>query len=377
MTKSIKTFVVLLFVVFVNFTPACGGEESTAQLANPHCGEVNLPDASSDASTELPSGPVLDIECGSLGGNVAVAADNVQVFSCKLTARNESIKITKLAVTMRGHFIAADTRAVRMYRAGDGSPFVSGIMNGTNEAVMNWAANENLLPEAIQPENPVTIVLKADIGFAGQVILGSDFHFEIVSTEDVVAREVNNGALVKVNILSAVGGTYRIVPFQVVVTGDAPASGSSYTQAVLSGTQLGRFKITNFGSSLVFVTKATLADKGSHSGSMSYRLYYSDQNSSNYVANTAAVASDSMDFGDLSVQVPIDGGSYRYFTVAVYSSAASSGDSWQVAVPVGAVSYMTEEADLGYDGNGTGSLQGRIYGLSCDGSVTLGTIFKN
>ncbi len=184
-----------------------------------------------------------------------------------------------------------------------------------------------------------------------------------------------NGACVSRTPVS----TTTTAPFVVMVTGDSPTAGGSQSITILAGTQLGRFKITNNGNSKVTITDIKLTDNGSHTGTPTYRLRYSDQNSTNYTQNSAVSSANSVDFSSLgSGSFSIDGGAYRYVTVTINTTGGiMSGDFWQLAVTkLGNISYSATETDLGYDANGNGTISDTILNLPAEGIPALGTIVK-
>jgi|GEM_PF-3786742 hypothetical protein len=171
------------------------------------------------------------------------------------------------------------------------------------------------------------------------------------------------------------------VPFNVVITGDSPSAGSSQTMTILSGTQLGRFKITNNGNAKVTITDLKFTDNGTHTGTPTYKLRYSNLNSNNYTANIVSGTFSSVDFSNLSLSpLTIDGGTYRYVAVTINTlGGAISGDSWQLAVTkLGDIKYSVSETDLGYDANGNGSIMDTIFSLpvSLGNIPTLGQLIK-
>lgn len=163
----------------------------------------------------------------------------------------------------------------------------------------------------------------------------------------------------------------------VTLTAEAPVAGSSMTQAILAGTHLGRFRITNLGTAKITVTSLSFVDSGTHTGNTTtFRLYYSDQNSSNFTGNTAALARPTVDFTGLDFS--IDGGAMRYVTVAIHNiGLAAYGDTFQLSAPtLGSGRFSVAETDLGFDANINGSIMDTITNLPMDGKPMLGTYIK-
>jgi hypothetical protein len=127
------------------------------------------------------------------------------------------------------------------------------------------------------------------------------------------------------------------------------------------------------------LTHVKFTDNGTNSTTTeTYKLWYSDENSSNYTANVGGT-STSTDFGALGTPITLNGGSYRYLTVTVENATGlASGDSFNLAVAsLGDLKYSVDDADLGYDGNRDGnSSSGISAGLYVDGKPVLGTIVK-
>lgn len=168
-----------------------------------------------------------------------------------------------------------------------------------------------------------------------------------------------------------------IYPY-VTITADSPAPGSSVTQAVTTGTAIGRFKIVNNGNSRVTLEHLKFNDLGSHLGlGTKYRLHFSSQNSTDYTSGMMAGSSSSTDFQP-ALDVVIDGGSYRYFTVVIDQiGVAMSGDWWQLEVSRdGDVTFKVAEVDLGFDANGNGVLTDTIGGQATVGNPRAGALIK-
>jgi len=333
----------------------------------------------------------------SVDQTVAVGATNVSVFAFKLTAQNEPMKVTSLTLTASGTLTTVnDLKNLALYLDNATLPFATANQMQATPSVASttytWTATDNLLPTAVQPGTPVTVYVKADIGAAGQVVLGDSFRFRIQFPSSIATKGASSGATGSGSNAAAASGITYISPFSVSITGDAPAAGSSVTQAIAAGTQLGRFKITNSGNAKVTITGLRITNGGTTPmGTPTFNLKYSDQNSSNYTANTASssqvmnVASSTIDFSSLgtsggSSSFTIDGGSYRYVTVSLQTATGvAAGDSFSLSIAsVGDVTYTANELDLGYDATNDGAVTNTASNsLYCEGKPSLGTLVKS
>ena len=176
-------------------------------------------------------------------------------------------------------------------------------------------------------------------------------------------------------------GTSRIVPFLVAVEGSYPTSGSSTELTILASTTIGRFKVTNNGSAKITLDYVDFTDNGSHTSTHDlevFKLYASDENSSNYTGTEIDSKIDNVQFGELTTDPTISGGAYRYLTVQVSTLASiTSGDSFNLsAASIGDLQYKVAESDLGYDGNYSGTITGNIDDLYISGTPAVGTLTK-
>jgi peptidoglycan hydrolase-like protein with peptidoglycan-binding domain len=166
----------------------------------------------------------------------------------------------------------------------------------------------------------------------------------------------------------------------VVVTAEFPATGTTVTSSLSSGTQIARFKITNNSSVPVTLNNIRLTDAGSHSGTSStYWLYASDENMNNYTADQIGGRLNSVDFTPLASYPVIHPGLYRYITVVINNtSGIQTGDTFSLGVhATGDINYFVSEQDLGYDANGDGDMIDRISNLATIGNPQLGTVQIN
>lgn len=164
----------------------------------------------------------------------------------------------------------------------------------------------------------------------------------------------------------------------IVITAEQPIAGSSIPQSITDGTQIGRFKIINNSTSEITITNLRFTDSGSHSGSPTFNLFVSDEGLGNFTSNLSATGA-SVNFQSLQDGgFSISGGSYRFVTIAIASTnGLQTGNSFSLSIAsLGDAKYSVTESDLGYDGNGNGTLADTITGLSVDGRPTLGTLIK-
>jgi hypothetical protein len=313
---------------------------------------------------------------------VTIGSTNVPVFAFKLTSQYEAQKVYELKLTWDGTVLNADDVVnLRLYKDNDTTPFATASQGSCSASTctytFTWA--DNWGAGAVQPGSPMTVYVKADIGGQGVARLGDNFKFKIAAATDVKAKGAVSGSNSSVTGTPTVTAVTHIVPFSVVVSGETPSAGSSVTQTVTSGTVIGRFKVQNNGSAQINLTHIKFTDNGTNSSATeTYKLWYSDENSSNYTAHIAA-GSTSVDFGALGTPITLNGGSYRYLTVTVDDAAGlASGDSFNLAVAsLDDLKYNVSDADLGYDGNRDGnSSSGITTGLYVDGKPVLGTIVK-
>jgi hypothetical protein len=314
---------------------------------------------------------------------VTIGSTNVPVFAFKLTSQYEAQKVYELKLTWDGTSLNSDDVVnLRLYKDNDPTPFATASQGScsSNTCTYTFTWADNWGAGAVQPGSPMTVYVKADIGGQGAAKLGDNFKFKIASsTADIKAKGAVSGSNSSVTGTPTVTAVTYIAPFSVVVSGETPSAGSSVTQTVTSGTVIGRFKVQNNGSAQIRLTHVKFTDNGTNSTTTeTYKLWYSDENSSNYTANVGGT-STSTDFGALGTPITLNGGSYRYLTVTVENATGlASGDSFNLAVAsLGDLKYSVDDADLGYDGNRDGnSSSGISAGLYVDGKPVLGTIVK-
>lgn len=324
---------------------------------------------------------------------VYVGQTNVPVLSFKLLAGLHPLKIASLKLTVSSTAHAANNVAnIRLYRNEETTPFATAnqfTADTNGYASFTWTATDNILASSIQPNAPITIHVRADIGGQGVAAVGEPIRFTILSASDIVAKDtvtaevLPNTAILGLPVMPQ--GILSIVPFNVVASADTtsslvPPAFTSVTQSVVNGTPLARIKISNNGSAKVSIRNIYFTDNGYHTGySTTYRLTYSDENSTNSLANVAADATSYAGFYLSEANgVSINGGSSRYFTVSIKAlGSAVAGDNWQLGITnFGSIWYDVAETDLGYDANLNGTLLDKITSVFVDGKPENGTIVK-
>ncbi len=166
----------------------------------------------------------------------------------------------------------------------------------------------------------------------------------------------------------------------VYISGETPLLGDTATLYLTNNSHIGRFKITNASTFPVTITSLNITDSGTHWGtSATFKLYYSDEGSSNFTAFTAESGNITTNFTSLSNGgFTINGGTSRYITVAIDNAGdLISGDFFNLSIArLNDVQYSLREIDWGYDANGNSTLNDTISGLFVDGRPTLGTLIK-
>ncbi|HBB02960.1 MAG: hypothetical protein US89_C0004G0023 [Candidatus Peregrinibacteria bacterium GW2011_GWF2_38_29] len=305
-------------------------------------------------------------------------------FAFKLTAQNEPIKVTSLKLTVNGSPVNdGDLQNVKLVdQNGTVLATTGGLICSSNTTCYyKWI----MLDILVNPSTPLTIYVKSDIGGKNIANLGNDFQFRITDpTVDIAAVGSTSADIISPeNILGGTiggnSGRTTIVPFFVTVKADVPAPGSVVEQTIVAGTVLGRFKVINNGSAQIELTNVKLQDNGTHTGTVLYKLYASQENSSNYI-DTLLATGTSVDFSTLSTFITINGGAYRYLSIMVSNIGdAVAGDSWQLSVAsLGDLKYGVAESGLGYSGNPAddNDLADTVPGLMVNGKPYLGTISK-
>ena len=329
----------------------------------------------------------------SVGQNVLINQVDGTYLAGRFTSQYEGQKITSLTLEAAGTSLNSNNiKNIRLY-AQNGTGALLGTTTpfqtiaqfsacSSNVCSYTFTSNDNILPMTIEPGTPVTMFVKADIQGENTAKLGDDFYFRLQNGADVVAK----GSVTQTTTTesgnfndSATAKSY-ISPFSVMASDVYPTSGSTTLSSVGAGTVLGRFKVTNNGSAQVTLTNAKFTDSGAHTGTAArYTVYASSENSNDYTANSLEASStDSVDFGSLTSTITINGGSYRYITVAITTvTSVAAGDTFSLSIAsLGDLKYSVTEANLGYDAEQDGDITGTITGLYVDGKPALGVIQK-
>ncbi len=322
------------------------------------------------------------------------ATDGVYL-AWKWTSQYEAQKITSLKLKATGTSLNQNNvKNIRLYaKKGSYTSFQSDATQfayvgqfstcSSNVCSFTWTDGSNVLPFTIDPGMGVTVWVKADLQGENVAKLGDDFYMSVTNDgTDVAAKGSITGATTSTMTGSSGISTAatHINPFQVLVTGESPTSGSTTQSSIGAGTQIGRFKVMNNGSAQITLTDATFTNSGSHTNTNArYTVYASSENSNDYTTNSLEVSgTDTVAFGSLTTSVTINGGSYRYITVAVTTTTSlASGDTYSLSVgALGDLKYSVAESALGYDGEQDGDLTGTITGLYVDGKPAVGTVQK-
>ena len=355
----------------------------------------------SGQAQRIVSGGNLNVATDSGAGKTPSLAQIVPINSvdgvylaARFSSQFEAQKITSLTLKATGTALVQNNlKNIRLYAQSGTGPLLGPTAAfattnqfsscSSNVCSYTWTATDNLLPAVIDPSSPMTIFVKADIQGENVAKLGNDFYFSITNDgTDVVAKGAVSSTAPTYDSNTAGNSSAKsyINPFNVVVTGESPTNGSNTLSSVGAGTQLARFKVTNNGSAQVTLTHAKFTDSGSHTGtSARYTVYASSENSNDYTANSLEASStDSVDFGSLTSSITINGGSYRYITVAITTvTSVASGDTFSLSIAsLGDLKYSVTESALGYDANQDNDQGDTVSSLYVDGKPALGTIQK-
>lgn len=334
--------------------------------------------------------------CTVLGVNtVASQSTNIGEYHFDLRHPSPTSEITEIhsvSFILEGSYIkpaSGDDRVTIDAYYGNtkvGSGVVAGVENGRSHVTTITFSPVIRTSDALQQSYFNTLVLKADTTDTDFGVQPGETktlrpYIQVFSWKDpatqVVREQSAEGRDDYRSFTKAVSSTTAVNTLpMILITADAPVpAGSSVTQAILRGTQLGRFKVTNMGWVKATVEKIALADYGTHTGTSTlFDLVYSDQNSTNYTQNSVGTQNNLI-FNNTSIS--IDGGAYRYITVVLKDLGGSvSGDSYGLYVHPGITStFSALEYDLGFDYTLDGDLNDTAYG-EIQGKPVLGAVVK-
>ena len=305
-------------------------------------------------------------------------------FKFRMTSQIEAQKITsfKLTATSSGGSLATSTlQNIQLLENGTPVQSIGQLSCAAGTCTYTWVSANNILSNAV-PTTGTEITVKADIGAAGSADLGDSFKFVIASTSDVVAKGATTGAAGTVSGTPTASGITYVVPFQVSVEGVSPLVATNV--GLGAGQVVGVFKVTNGGSSPIYLASTTFANGGSSTSTMTYELYASAPGGSSGDTTYAYATSTSVAFGDLLSQAlapteanrTIPGGSWRYLTIKTLG-AADNNNTFQLSVSaLGALKFYVKESDLGYSGNPSvdSNVSGTINSLYINGIPSLSTV---
>lgn len=367
-----------------NHTITSDGSATAAEIVTDLIAAINGGIEASYVTASGTSTLIITSDVAGLPFSISVAASAGTLANVATTAN---------AGTPAGALVQNNIKNIRLYAQSGTGPLLGSTAAfattnqfsscSSNVCEYTWTATDNLLPAVIDPSSPMTIFVKADIQGENVAKLGNSFHFSILNDgTDVIAKGAvsSSAPTYDSNTAGNSAAKAHINPFNVVATGESPTNGSNTLSSVGAGTQLARFKVTNNGSAQVTLTHASFTDSGSHTGTAArYTVYASSENSNDYTANTLeASTADSVSFGTLTNSITINGGSYRYITVAITTvTSVASGDTFSLSIAnIGDLKYSVTESALGYDGTQNNSQADTISYLFADGKPALGTIQK-
>jgi len=338
-----------------------------------------------------------------------IGTTNIPLFAFKMTSQYEAQKITSLTIrasSTTGTVLATTTlQNIKLYEGNASTPFAQApqfdscsLISGANatssdqHCKVTFTAADNLLSAPV-PSTGVTITVKADVAPGGTAILGNNFYFLIASTtaDYAVKGAVSSLTTGTKTGTPAAGGTSYIVPQTVSITGISPLTAiqaGSSNAGIGAGYQFAVFKITNNGGAAVYIsTSTTFRFAQSGTTTSSFDLYISPQNGSigaattklnTLSASTSITTSGYVTFTDLSgastTNRKIDGGAYRYLVVKSVDTTVTGRTTQFSVAALNDIRFDVQESDLGYDGNGNGTLTEAIGNLPVDGIPSLETI---
>jgi hypothetical protein len=330
---------------------------------------------------------------------IAAGSTGPIFLAFKMISSGESQKIISLKITAlinnAGNLTATTLQNIRLYE-GEGSnshifataPKFDSCID--TQCTVTLTASDNLLSAPV-PATGVTIYIKADVASAGSAIFGSNFKFMIASPNDVKAKGILSGStLINITGAPAANGISYIVPQNVKIEAILPTSPMSV--GTNSDQTIAVFKLSNNGSSPIYIDQLKFANGGSASTVVGFKIYASAQsgamsnisgwnNSQGYSATVGTNGtSPTVNFETNSLtdtERLIDGGSWRYLTIKT-AGAAANNNTFQFSVGAyGDIRFSTKEVDLGYSGNGDSDINDTIYDLYVDGIPSLSKVTAN
>ncbi len=299
------------------------------------------------------------------------------VFAFKLSSRYEDMKVTslKLRADTNSNLAGTTLSNIKLHEGSVGNVVDSAPqfddVDASASSSLTFTDSDNIFSSAV-PTTGKKIYVTADIENGGIAVLGDDFTFEHVSSTYKGVSSADTSPVVTGDP-AASGRTY-IASQDVEITAESPTS--PVTKGTGSGVEVAKFKVTNHGSSPIYLATSSLtfADGGSSAGL--YALYGSDENGSGSAWNVSTTSAPTTfdTSGLIAANAKIDGGNYRYLTIKT-ASTSSNNDTYEFSVSsLGDLTYSVHETDLGYDANADGDLADQIDGLYIDGKPTLSTV---
>lgn len=318
--------------------------------------------------------------------------DYAPLFGVVLTAEKEPIQITNLVLKVAGaKFTSKDISNVRIYRNAtdlDLTPKdpplailkeTGCIIEGGTQCTYS-VENFGNFP-IIQPNSPMYLLVKADIGQPGKARVGDDMHFSMTSVDISAQGQNSQKNIVNIPFFNLVAKSTYITPWEVRISAANPQYGKTVDQSPVDGAILGTFLIRNVGPKSVYVSNLKFTDAlNNHKGTPAYKLYYSDDpnipKKHEVNASISGLEFKNLNFG---IGLGIGPDEIKWVTVVVDSlNGAGWGDQWKLTMPnYGDAQYSVYESDLGYDNNGDGNTTGKVTGVIISGKPEAGTTRLN
>jgi hypothetical protein len=316
------------------------------------------------------------------------------VFALKLTAEKEPIELRSLKVNVNGLlFTPNDIVAVQLY---DGVPPQQGIADNLLDSMGSFACSDvgaqklcsktlsktsNILSQAIQPGNSVTLYMRAFLNIPGKARVGDTF-FVSVPVADVVGYGVNSKKDIKAVEFSGNGTVElknsivtRIAPWNVTLSAPFPAEGAESIQAPIKGSLLGSVYITN-GSGSIEIASVNYSDSGTHQGGdTTYDLVFINEAKS--TVETVVTNNPTLNFRIPNLYKLDPGNKINMMVWMNKPGSSKSGDTWMLSLKSSGVGYYVNEnqGSLGYDNNGDGDAVDYVWSpLFAEGVARAGVV---